>query len=86
MELEWIDADLRVLGRAALPAASVGDRRAAFGGEKDSWTGMLQRQASFAPPTRTRAARCVLRFEAASGDNDGCADDLVLRLVARRGS
>lgn len=86
LELEWMDADLRVLGRAALPAASVGDRRAAFGGEKDSWTGMLQRQASFAPPTRTRAARCVLRFEAASGDNDGCADDLVLRLVARRGS
>ena len=83
-ELEWLDGAGLVLGRAALPAVGLAERAQAFGGAKEQWTGFVRRGLECVPPSRARAARVVLRFEAAAGDNDGWVDEVSLRLVQRK--
>jgi thiamine biosynthesis lipoprotein len=60
------------------------DRRAAFGGEGEQLTGLLQRQARGPVPPGTRRIRVRLVAEAGTGDNDGYADELSLVLHHRR--
>jgi hypothetical protein len=77
---EFLDEDGVAIGRGVIGPVTVQERREAFGGEPEAWTGLLRREASGPVPPGTRRIRVLLSAVSGAGSNDGYADELALIL------